>query len=57
MNNVTAPVKDPVVVPSPSTNPTIDPVTFPEITEDPEVLTPERLCPTQKERVIRRIWE
>lgn len=42
------PVKtDPVVIPTPA------PV--PRRTPDPDVLTPERLCPAQKERIVRTV--
>ena len=28
----------------------------PRVVPDPSVLTPERLCPDQRQTIIRRVW-
>ena len=29
----------------------------PRVVPHPDVLTPERLCPDQRQKIIRRVWE
>lgn len=42
-------------MPTETPTPTITPAPPAPYTPDPEVLTPERLCPTQKDRITRGI--
>lgn len=50
----TSATSPPVVVPGPPQTAPIPDIT-PAWTPRPEILTPERLCPSQKDRLTRRI--